>query len=300
MKKTPSIPNRLQITRHSIEKSVLYKMVSLSRLETVLGCDLKNVDKIASITNYRLKKINNRDTQYPIAELQGIHKTIASILAKIELPGYLYSQKGHSFIDNAVAHTGLLPVGKTDLSGFFPSVSEQKITQMFRDLFNCPKKIASTLAKLCSYKGFLPTGSFISGYIAFFCAKNMFDEINKICIARNIKMTVFVDDLTFSGINVNRGFLATVRRVIHKHNFVCKLQKTKFYESRDIKKITGVIIINCEVRVPNSQLNKAFKTTRNIQNKCGDVTKLKKSLIGQKQHQTQIIKRNKSTEQLAQ
>ena len=107
---------------------------------------------------------------------------------------------------------------------------------MFRDVFICPKDVATVLGKICSYNGHLPTGSYISGYIAFFCAKPMFDEIEKICTARNIKMTVFVDDITFSGTAVNQVFLQTIKRVIKRHGFICKRKKTKLYQASDTKK----------------------------------------------------------------
>ena len=189
-----------------------------------------------------------------------------------------------------IEHRGKHPVGKTDLSRFFPSISEEKIIQMFRDVFICPKDVATVLGKICSYNGHLPTGSYISGYIAFFCAKPMFDEIEKICTARNIKMTVFVDDITFSGTAVNQVFLQTIKRVIKRHGFICKRKKTKLYQASDTKKITGVILVGTSVRVPNSLHHKAYSARKLL--KHSPNKKLERSYIGQKQHHFQILKHN--------
>lgn len=280
------------IKRHPIEQSQFYKIYSIRRLEEVLKFQLCELHNIATSLNYRSKKINERDTQLPTGELQILHKLIGIHLSKIYLPTYVYSQKGRSFIDNAVIHRGNIPVGKTDLSKFFPSISEHRISQMFRDIFKCPKTVAEALAKICSFNGHLPTGSYISGYIAFFCAKSMFDEIATVCTARKITMSVFVDDITFSGENVTAKFLQTIRSIIERYGFISKAKKTKFYKPTDVKKITGVIIKNDEIRVPNSSHAKAYETYKKLMNSPQDGIKLTKSYRGLKQHQYQIIKRN--------
>lgn len=280
------------IKMHAVNQSPLYKIYSLVRLAKILGVSEHDLHTIAQTRNYKLKIVtNSRQAQVPTGKLKEMHQKIGRYLSQIIIPDYVFSKKGRSAIDNAMQHRGNIPVGKTDLSGFFPSVSEEKIKKMFQSVFKCPKEVSIVLASFCSYNGHLPTGSHISGYVAFFCAKAMFDELEKITNSKSIRMTVFVDDITFSGEEVTPKFLRTIQLVISRHGFVSKNKKTKYYGCTDTKKITGVILKRDEAFVPNSLHKKSYQTYKLAQ-KNKDKS-LMRSYQGQKIHQEQILKRNR-------
>lgn len=146
--------------RYPIQDSRLYKIVGKGQLETLLGIQLEHLDRLLSPDNYRVWiNENNREIQQPINWLGQVHKRIGDLLSRIEIPEYVYSQKGRSYVDNARQHTGNVPLGKTDISKFYPSTTRQMVWRMFSEDFNCANDIADILADICCYQQkHLPTG----------------------------------------------------------------------------------------------------------------------------------------------
>jgi hypothetical protein len=109
--------------------------------------------KLLDVKHYRVwTNEKGREIQAPHGWLAQVHKRIGALLARIELPNYVYSQKGRSYADNARAHRGETPLIKTDISRFYPSVTRQAVFRMFIDDFECAVDVAHRLADVCCYK----------------------------------------------------------------------------------------------------------------------------------------------------
>ncbi|MFW5440353.1 MAG: RNA-directed DNA polymerase, partial [Methylophilaceae bacterium] len=164
--------------QYHIDQSPLYKLIGLNQLEQCLDIKLHRLPKLLKPKAYRTFIKDGRDIQHPVGWLNKVHERIAKLLARIEVPDYVYHKKGRSHILNAHEHKGHHGVIKTDISAYYPSVSRQHIKAMFINEFKCAKDVAGTLADICSYNGMhLPTGSPISGYIAFFANKELYDSV---------------------------------------------------------------------------------------------------------------------------
>ena len=278
--------------RYPIQDSRFYKIVGKGQLETLLGIQLEHLDRLLSPDNYRVW-INEkgREIQQPINWLGQVHKRIGDLFSRIEVPDYVYSQKGRSYVDNARQHTGNVPLGKTDISKFYPSTTHQMVLRMFLENFKCANDIADILADICCYQQkHLPTGSTLSGRIAFFAARRMFDEIYEKANSDGIKMTLYVDDITLSGQDVTKTLMSQVRQTVRQHGLKTKNSKTKTFSANAPKTVTGVIVTGDEVCLPNSRHKKIWEDRRALQNAVGkEKTRLVRSLKGRLQEAKQIL-----------
>lgn len=278
--------------RYPIQDSRFYKIVGKGQLETLLGIQLEHLDRLLSPDNYRVW-INEkgREIQQPINWLGQVHKRISDLFSRIEVPDYVYSQKGRSYVDNARQHTGNVPLGKTDISKFYPSTTHQMVSRMFLEDFKCASDIANILADICCYQQkHLPTGSALSGRIAFFAARRMFDEIYEKATLGGIKMTLYVDDITLSGLDVTKTLMSQVRQTVRRHGLKTKNSKTKTFSANVPKTVTGVVVAGDELCLPNSRHKKIWEDRRALQNAVGDEkTRLVRSLKGRLQEAKQIL-----------
>lgn len=223
----------------------------------------------------------------PKSPLKTIQKKIKNLLLKIEYPDYVYSGvKKKSHIDNAKKHKGIKYIYKVDIKAFFPSISRNKVYNFFLDYLKTSPDIADCLTNFCTYDltdsiekskelqefikikkikklNHLCTGSSPSSLLSYLTNVEMFDEINKLALSKDIEMTVFVDDIIFSSFDkIDKLFRKKILSIIKSYGFKISEGKIKYYTRRQVKKVTGVIINkNGNIDVPNKlrmKINKLF------------------------------------------
>ena len=115
--------------RYPLHQSPLYKMRGKGQFERVLGIRWDAIDELSDPTNYRVwRNKKGREIQQPVGPaLAAVHVRIARLLGRIELPDYLFSRKGRSYVDNARRHVGSVPLIKTDIHKFYPSVTWEMV-----------------------------------------------------------------------------------------------------------------------------------------------------------------------------
>jgi hypothetical protein len=241
--------------RYPLQHSPLYRLRGKKKFEEVFGVQWDAVPKLLDVKHYRVW-INEkgREIQAPQGWLAHVHTRIGNLLARIELPDYVYSQRGRSYVDNANAHRGETPLVKTDISRFYPSVTRQAVFRMLVNEFECAVDVAHKLADICCFKQeHLPTGSSLSGRVAYFAKKRMFDEIANLASDSGCEMTVYVDDVTVSGVSATTTLLGDVREIIRCHGLRTQNRKSKTYASSAAKAVTGAVLVGNEVRLPNAR-----------------------------------------------
>jgi hypothetical protein len=277
--------------RYPIHQSPLYRIKGRGQFQSVLNVNWNDSKKLLSSDNYKVW-INDdgREIQKPIRWLNAVHLRLGKLLSRIELPDYLYSQKGKSYADNARAHIGDTPLVKTDINKFFPSTSWQMVYKLFKEDFKCASDVSHVLADICCYEqAYLPTGSPISGRVSFFAAKHMFDELAKLASAHNCTITVYVDDVTLSGEKATKTLLGEARKIISKYGYKTKQRKSRTYASKKPKPVTGAIVATDNLRLPNNRHKKIWETRNML--KTADPTEkhqLQLSLRGRLQEAKQI------------
>lgn len=252
---------------YKIRDSTLYKIKTKNHLARVLLIDIEQIKNIESIcTQYNVFQIEGKSTklreiQTPISFLEKIHNRIASLLCRIETPYFLHSgKKNHSNITNAKAHLGCnLQVLTIDVEKFYPSTKAEKIYNFFLHGMKCSIAISKILTKLCTYNEHLPTGSRISMPLAYFANMLMFEEIEQLSMKHQIKLTVYVDDITFSGGNISNLFYKIIKNIIIRHQHSINIKKTRFYLNNQPKLITGVIVKNNSMFIRNKHHKELYE-----------------------------------------
>lgn len=240
---------------YKINQSPLYKLISHKKLAKCLGLEdektlrslIKNGDK-----NYYISKLpNGRVIEVPKPQLNRVHRRINKLLTRIEVPVYLNSGvKGRSNIKNARDHLGKQAVLKIDIQKFYPSITNQQIARTFVKSFACSKDVADSLAKLCCVDGHLPTGSAISQSLSFVVNRPVFDHINSYSKSRKIKFTCYVDDLTFSGLAIPKGFCSYITSYLKRvRGYNC--HKIRLHKAMTPKSITGAVVVGDVLKVKN-------------------------------------------------
>jgi hypothetical protein len=270
--------------QYPINQSPLYKLVGLKQLELRLGIDLDRLDKLLNDGSYR-KWVNDkgREIQHPLGFLAQVHNKIAQNLSKIETPDYVYHKKGRSHIKNASEHIGYHSVAKTDISNYYPSITREMLKSTFIKKFRCAVDVAGILADICTYqKTHLATGSAVSGYLAFWASKDLFDKVYELSRLRGCVFTLYVDDLTISGNAASKRLLNEVRNLIKRNGLRTKNTKSKTFAPHATKMITGVAVRGNECLLPNERHRDIADNRIAIENAEDVETKeaLKRSLNG--------------------
>ena len=276
--------------RYPLDQSPLFKLVTKKKLGELLGFDPKNLKFLTDEKQYHVfQKVAGdkiREIQTPICDLKRVHKKIAILLSKIEVPDYVYSAKGRSYISNAKQHLGIYPLIKTDISQFYPSITFPFVYRFFHFMCKCSQDVSFILSQICCYKGkHLPTGSPISGYVAYFSSKHIFDAIDRLVKNEKCVMTLYVDDITISGEKASKRLLWRVNEIIRRNGLKVKNKKSISFAPVSPKPVTGVIITGDKLRIPN-KLHKNIWETRYKLSKTKDKAMLPFHVVA---HSDQLI-----------
>jgi hypothetical protein len=232
---------------YPLDQCPLYKMSSRKKLaEVIFNVPLGELETLgANKNNYRVFNIQQgdkeRQVEVPKVVLERIHRRVFALLERLEKPEYLHSGlKGRSYITNARVHAAAVPLVKLDIKKFYPNVQGARVARFFTDVMKCSPDVAGLLTNLCTYNNHVPTGSPVSQLLSYYAAKPMFDELALLGKGDGVRMTCYVDDLTFSGPSVAPAYLWKVKQVIHRHGF--KYHKERCYAANDKKLVTGVLI----------------------------------------------------------
>lgn len=276
---------------YPLHQSPLYKIKGKGQFEKIINIEFNDIDDLISQKNYHVFQKDGRIIQSPHGQLANVHNHIGKLLSRIEMPDYLYSQKERSYVHNAKQHVGNHCLIKTDIHKFYPSTTRLMVYHLFKFDFECAADIASRLADICCYRQqYLPTGSPLSGYVAFLSAKPMFDEIANLATSKHCKMTVYVDDVTISGQAATKEMLWEIRKIIYRYGFKTKSKKSIFYKRTLAKEVTGSIIFGNDLRLPNKRHLKILETRREIEKASAfDRKILFMQLKGRLQEARQII-----------
>lgn len=241
---------------YDITQCALYNVSTKKKLAALIGIDLANLKLLAkSETTYNTftdfgKNGKPRDIQQPVGQLDIIHTRIASLVCRVKQPNYVHSGiKNRSHISNASVHKEPNPVLVTDICSFYNSTTRKMVFNFFKKTLMCAPDVSDLLADLCTYQGHIPTGSRLSMPIAYWSNASMFNSLYELSYTNSISMSLFVDDITFSGKNVNKLFLSKIRKIIRMYGHETHPTKTILYRKESVKVITGVAINGVDNRL---------------------------------------------------
>lgn len=251
---------------YSIDQSPLFKLGSRRRLaQRVFDVELSFLEELANNdSNYRVfhitQGVKKRQVEAPKPILERLHRRLFVLLERVDKPDYLQSGvKGRSYITNAQLHVGHVPLAKLDIQKFYPSVGAGRVYRFFHQAMLCSPDVSALLTKLCTFDGHVPTGSCLSQLLAYFATKDMFDELHQLALARAVRYTCYVDDLTFSGTGATPALLWEAKRVMHAHGF--KYHKDRCYLADQEKIVTGVMVDGDRIAILPSKEHEIWRRT---------------------------------------
>lgn len=240
------------------------KFTSLHKLEYVLGIEREILRDVAANVSIYYKPFNKvkgskkRHIDNPTGKLKLIQSRLDKrILKNIQLPPTILG--GVSKKDtriNALFHSGKKYVVTLDLKNCFPSTSDTRIFQVFKNM-GYSTKLSSLLTRLTTYDGYLPQGSPSSTSLLNLVMLPLHDEIQELIKKDNITCTFWVDDITFSG-NFPQKYLGEIIPKIQKFGYSIRRKKVKIMP-RYKQQITTGLLVNNFPGVPRQKLKEYRK-----------------------------------------
>ena len=235
--------NKSSYKRVPVRASALFKLTSPRRLAEILLVPRSTLERLvnAGDSNYLVRpdRKSGRIIEEPKTQLKLIQKRLARLLAQIETPDYLHSGvKGRSYITNANAHGADQRCIKLDIKKFFPSSSSHYVQRFLEEVLQYPPDVASRVKRLLTYDGHLPTGGNASTILSFWAYKPMFDEIEKLAKLHHSEFTLYVDDMSITGVFANRKCQQEARKIISR--YALRAHKAKAFSSGQPRVLTGI------------------------------------------------------------
>lgn len=193
-----------------MEKNWKYKGNYIAHKKSLLMLLDISESKFEHIINnkekYYLRKIivgkNNkpRITYKVIEPLLSIHKKIkARILSNIILPEYIVGGvKNCSYTKDSNNHTLKKTVIVEDISNFFPSISEDLVSDTFQYQFNFSPVVSSMLARIVTLDNGLVQGSILSTDISNIIFLESESQVTNSLQEMGLLYSRYVDDITIS------------------------------------------------------------------------------------------------------
>lgn len=170
--------------------------------------------------------------------------------------------KGKGIKENAIFHVGKRLILNIDLKDFFNSIHAGRIRRrLMARPYSLTDDVATTIAKICTLNGKLPTGSPTSPIISNILCSNLDGELAKYSKRHGCFYTRYADDLTFS---TNRktfpeGMIrrsseqisgieagAELEDIIKKQGFEIQPKKTRLMDKTTSQEVCGV---TCNERI---------------------------------------------------
>jgi RNA-directed DNA polymerase len=262
--KSRGVENNVSEQYLSYIKTLLEKNVPIifnfDHLSLLLG---RNKEYLASVVNspdnhYREFKIKKRSgrfrkitTPYPaLLEMQYwiYHNILKTVPLHSSAHGFTYKK---SIITNSKIHAGEKHLLKLDLKDFFPSIKNNRIIHIFKEL-GYPNIIAFYLAQICCFDNCLPQGAPTSPILSNIVARKIDKRLIHLAKKFDLKYTRYADDLTFSGSSISAIFITYVNDIIVDEGFTVNETKTRLYQQKSKRIVTGISVIEKEIKIPRA------------------------------------------------
>lgn len=191
-----------------------------------------------------------------LAPLKLIQRRIKDrILKRVKFPEYLTgSLSGRSYRSNAAMHVGAKIVICEDVDGFFPSTSQERILDIWRNFFRFSDEVAHLLTRLTTKGESLPQGAITSSYLANLAFWDQEPRLQFALSQRNIVYSRYVDDISISSKLVlskeeQTALIAKVYGMLKRHGYKAKRRKHETFTSGS-RMITTKLVINRKPALP--------------------------------------------------
>lgn len=227
-----------------------------------VGIDEKTLNSIVNGTEnyyreFRIpkRKGGTRKISTPWPSLLQIQRWILeNILEKATLSDSAHGFiSGKSIISNSVVHLDMKCLLKIDIENFFPSITIDRVVEVFR-YFGYPPNVCFYLGRLCCLRDRLPQGAATSPYLSNIIAKRLDRRLSALAASFGLNYSRYADDLAFSGNHISVKYFDLVDNILNEEGFQVNEEKTKLIRGNGKKIVTGVSV--------SGQIPKLPKATR--------------------------------------
>lgn len=251
---------------------------TLKHLTYTLKTELATInDILADVDSYYIswsKVKTDKDTGLPLTDADGNQRTrqlnstkielkriqkriLALLMSHVEIPTYAFGgvpKKDN--IKNAKYHQGNKYIFTTDLRSFFPSISHNRVFEVYCNNGYSPT-VARVLTKLTTYKYQLPQGVSTSTLLALLAFKPTGDKLYDYALKHNLKFSIFVDDITISSKVDFKHLVPEILDIIVSAGYKISHNKTHYSTKNPI--ITGIKCQNNRIKLPQSTYKRISK-----------------------------------------
>ena len=247
----------------NLNKGNLPIIFDVEQIKLLFGIETPIDEFMKESTSFHtIKKYNGdlREIYVPNDHLKEIQRWIVDeILYKCKVSNYTCSYvKNKSILNHAKTHIHLIDswLITYDIVDFFPSIKKESIENIFFNIgYN--REVARALALLCSIEGELAQGFPTSPVLSNIYFENIDNVIATFCLENNMKYSRYADDLAFSGEGfeipekLKEELNSFLKSILIKSGLIINQKKTKVFTNNQVKKLTGILIINNELKIPS-------------------------------------------------
>jgi retron-type reverse transcriptase len=250
---------RSRYKEYPLHQSPFYCLISQGKLAKLLYITRTKLDELTRLDDLYIEKekFNPRKkrlffVQVPKGPLMKVLKRIKDLLSQIAMPSFIHSPAvRRSYITNAKAHINSHEVRSLDIKQYFASSQSWRVYSFFHKVMRCSPDVAGILTKLSTVNGHLPTGSPLSPILSYFAHISMWEAIHEQVRSAGCTLTVYMDDVTISGSSVPDKLIWQVKREFLRCGLRENRDKEKRYVGNKPRKITGVIVNDGKLKIPN-------------------------------------------------
>lgn len=258
------------MTRQQKILSSALKSLTIDRLSIASHVDVKTINLISSnttnwyVTKNEFKKGKINEFSQPIFELEPVIKSLCQLFKQeVTLPEHIHGwRKSKSIITNANLHIGKRYLLTSDISNYFPTVTQSHIKKTMIWL-GMNTEMACLISRLCTLHNSLPKGVKTSDAIANIVFLPVDFSLLRLSQKFNATYSRYGDDLTFSS-NSNLDRLGQLLvPMVRKAGFQLSLKKTRHSHNYERQLVTGVVVNEKKrpTKIFLKQLSSDIKTT---------------------------------------
>lgn len=247
----------------------IFPLVSTNQLAHLLKIDKKDKNNLFALAKTVGKYYSPFDTfqekgnkwrhiDNPIGRLKYIQGQINKKILRpvmLSLPDSMIGGiVGKSVINNALPHIKKETVIRIDLKNCFPKTTNLKVHYVWRVTLGCGANCANILTKLTTFQRRLPQGASTSPALCNLVMLPLFTKIQDYASKHNLSVTMFIDDITFSG-TAQTALLALgpIIDLIQKYGYAIRHKKINIMPAYN-KQITTGLLVNKKIGIERQKV----------------------------------------------
>jgi hypothetical protein len=178
-----------------------------------------------------------------IHDIQGRTK---ALLEHITLPKQILGgRKGRQPRDFARPHIGKTLLVEIDIQNFYPSVSSDRVEELFIQKLDCSSEVGGILRGLTTFASHLPHGFQTSTHIANILLRQPIWRVSKLCQEVGADLTVWGDNIVLSGSSRIEGIAERVVGIIETEARVRCHPPKLLWAAERAQTICSMTVNNC-------------------------------------------------------